>query len=183
MGLLHFVWVAERLDPALDPCKSVVVAGGRRCHSPGSASVAGARRQVVYAFWSRGHPVVRAFRRFPYTAQRGLGRFPYTTSRERTRPSGAWDGFRTRLDTSGRAGGRTLHASRRRPCTNPCWDWPSIAQSPCRRFRAPRAAGSRLAGCSPTQSAEEPRLCCISNTIQLLRRSWPHELRCLFLAL
>ena len=143
----------------------------------------GPRRQVVHAFWSRGHPVVRAFRRFPYTAQRVLGRFPYTTLRERTRPSGVLDGLRTRRPGSvhGPAGlgtvsvrdqarrGRPdfvhwrpcsnggLRTGRRLYCTNPCRNRPSSAQSPCRRFRAPHAAGSRLAGCSPTQSAEEPQ--------------------------
>ena len=70
----------------------------------------GPRRQVVYAFRSRGHPVVRAFRRFPYTAQRVLGRFPYTTLRERARPSGLHDVFRTRPGTEGATGLCTLAA-------------------------------------------------------------------------
>ena len=49
-----------------------------------------------------------------------------------------------------------LRTARRRHCANPCWNRPSSAQSPGRRFRAPRAAGSRPAGCPPARSAEVP---------------------------
>ena len=41
-------------------------------------------------------------------------------------------------------------------CTNPRWNRPSSAQSPGRRFRAPRAAAGCPARCLPTQSAEAP---------------------------
>ena len=82
-----------------------------------------------------------------YTAQRGLGRFPYTTRRG--------------------GGGRTLYTGdpvRTGVCAlvaactvqTPVGTGLLVRKAPCRRFRAPHAAGSRLAGCSPTQSAEEP---------------------------
>ena len=76
-------------------------------------------------------------------------------------PGPAWlcGGFRTRPGTQGRPdfvhwrpcsnGG--LYTGCGLHCTNPRWNRPSSAQSPSRRFRAPRAAGSRPAGCLPTQ--------------------------------
>ena len=124
-----------------------------------------ARRQVVHAFWSHG-PLSRAL--FA----------DFRTSR----PSGSWDGFRTRrcrsvhgpadfaavsVHDQARRGlpdfvhwrpcsSRGLYTGRRWHCTNPCWNRPSSAQSPGRRFRALRAAARRPVRCLPTRSAEEP---------------------------